>query len=88
MSKDEQLNYLLKLNETGNTSIIESIIRLIMDGYEVTFLRGNTTGFADGETFPAVCVVVGRNGEWVFEETDSLISDAMTEVYQMTPEVK
>lgn len=87
MDKTEQLNYLLKLNETGNTSVIDNIIRLIMDGYEVTFLRGNTTGFEDGQTFPAVCVVVERDGEWVFEETDPLISDALTEVFQMTPEV-
>ena len=88
MSKDEKLNYLLKLNETGNTSVIDNIIRLIMDGYEVTFLQGIVAGIENGTTLPAVCVTVTLNGEWVTEDTAPIVSDAMTEVFQMTPEVK
>lgn len=88
MDKPEQLNYLLKLNETGSTSVIENIIRLIMDGYEVTFLRGTVSGIENGTILPAVCVTVTLNGEWVTEDTAPIVSDAMTEVFQMTPEVK
>ncbi len=62
MTKNEQLTYLLKLNETGNTSVIESIIRLIMDGYEVTFMRGEVTGIEDS---PGGKRVITDQGEYL-----------------------
>jgi len=78
-------------SETGAASVLENIIRLIMDGYEVAFSRASWTGVPDedgvNQELPAVCIVVERDGAWVFEETDVRISTAMTEVYQMIPEV-
>jgi len=93
MNHKQQIDWLLQVNdsETGAAAVMENIIRLIMGGYEVTFSGASWTGVPDEDgvnhDLPAVRVAVARDGEWVFEETDVRVSDAMTQVYQMTPEV-
>ncbi len=90
MNIQQTIEFLLKHNDqpVSHAAVIDNLIRLIADGYSVIFSRGDVSNYAGDGYLPAVHVLVSRDGEWVFEATEIIISEAMAEVYQNTPEVQ